>query len=101
MNAYLCLNVDLQPTGPSRSVTRPLELSWPVAGDPESLRQELECVRRQQEAAQEEVGRLQKALACKSQECEELTRKYETTKRESDQQIHELEEAMEMCRSEW
>ncbi len=65
-----------------------------MAGDPESLRQELECVRRQQEAAQEEVGRLQKALACKSQECEELTRKYETTKRESDQQIHELEEAM-------
>ncbi|XP_058637632.1 uveal autoantigen with coiled-coil domains and ankyrin repeats protein isoform X2 [Onychostoma macrolepis] len=84
----------LQPTGPSRSVARPLELSRPVAGDPESLRQELECVRRQQEAAQEEVGRLQKALACKSQECEELTRKCETTKRESDQQIHELEEAM-------
>uniref|UniRef100_A0A673KZU3 Uveal autoantigen with coiled-coil domains and ankyrin repeats protein-like n=1 Tax=Sinocyclocheilus rhinocerous TaxID=307959 RepID=A0A673KZU3_9TELE len=84
----------LQPTGPSRSVARPLELSRPVAGDPETLRQELECVRRQQEAAQEEVGRLQKALACKSQECEELTRKCETTKHESDQQIHELEEAM-------
>uniref|UniRef100_A0A671T881 Uveal autoantigen with coiled-coil domains and ankyrin repeats protein-like n=1 Tax=Sinocyclocheilus anshuiensis TaxID=1608454 RepID=A0A671T881_9TELE len=84
----------LQPTGPSRSVARPLELSQPVAGDPETLRQELECVRRQQEAAQEEVGRLQKVLACKSQECEELTRKCETTKHESDQQIHELEEAM-------
>uniref|UniRef100_A0A8C1NAL8 Uveal autoantigen with coiled-coil domains and ankyrin repeats b n=1 Tax=Cyprinus carpio TaxID=7962 RepID=A0A8C1NAL8_CYPCA len=84
----------LQPTGPSRSVARPLELSRPVAGDPETLRQELECVRRHQEAAQEEVGRLQKALACKSQECEELTRKCETIKCESDQQIHELEEAM-------
>ncbi|KTF86039.1 hypothetical protein cypCar_00027415, partial [Cyprinus carpio] len=84
----------LQPTGPSRSVARPLELSRPVAGDPETLRQELECVRRQQETAQEEVGRLQKALACKSQECEELTRKCETIKCESDQQIHELEEAM-------
>ncbi|XP_042583671.1 uveal autoantigen with coiled-coil domains and ankyrin repeats protein-like isoform X2 [Cyprinus carpio] len=84
----------LQPTGPSRSVARPLELSRPVVGDPETLFQELECVRRQQEAAQEEVGSLQKALACKSQECEELTRKCETTKRESDQQIHELEEAM-------
>uniref|UniRef100_A0A672JZR4 Uveal autoantigen with coiled-coil domains and ankyrin repeats n=1 Tax=Sinocyclocheilus grahami TaxID=75366 RepID=A0A672JZR4_SINGR len=84
----------LQPTGPSRSVARPLEPSRPVAGDPETLHQELECVRRQQEAAQEEVGRLQKALACKSQECEELTRKCETTKHESDQQIHELEEAM-------
>ncbi|XP_059367499.1 uveal autoantigen with coiled-coil domains and ankyrin repeats protein-like isoform X1 [Carassius carassius] len=84
----------LQPTGPSRSVARPLELSQPVAWDPETLCQELECARRQQEAAQEEVGRLQKALACKSQECEELTRKCETIKCESDQQIHELEEAM-------
>lgn len=84
----------LQSTGPSRSVTRPLELARPVVGDPESPRQELECIRRQQEAAQEEVGRLQKALACRSQECEELTRKCEAIKRESDQQVHELEEAM-------
>ncbi|XP_077084826.1 uveal autoantigen with coiled-coil domains and ankyrin repeats protein isoform X1 [Siphateles boraxobius] len=84
----------LQSTEPSRSVARPLELSRPVAGDPESPRQELECIRRQQEAAQEEVGRLQKALACRSQECEELTRKCEAIKRESDQQVHELEEAM-------
>lgn len=61
---------------------------------PETLRQELECVRRQQEAAQEEVGHLKKALACKSQECEELTKKCETIKRESDQQVRELEEAM-------
>ncbi|KAK2913858.1 hypothetical protein Q8A67_002257 [Cirrhinus molitorella] len=84
----------LQPTGPSRSVARPLELSRPVAGEPELHRQEVESVRRQQEAAQEEVGRLQKALACKSEECEELTKKCETIKRESDQQIQELEEAM-------
>lgn len=84
----------LQSTGPSRSVARPLELARPVVGDPESPRQELECIRRQQEAAQEEVGRLQKALACRSQECEELTRKCEAIKRESDQQVHELEEAM-------
>ncbi|XP_067296623.1 uveal autoantigen with coiled-coil domains and ankyrin repeats protein isoform X2 [Pseudorasbora parva] len=84
----------LQPIGPSRSVARPLEVSRSVAGDYEKLCQELECVRRQQEAAQEEVGRLQKSLACKSQECDELTRKCETIKRESEQQVHELEEAM-------
>ncbi|XP_050970724.1 uveal autoantigen with coiled-coil domains and ankyrin repeats protein isoform X2 [Labeo rohita] len=84
----------LQPSGPSRSVARPLELSRPVAGDPETLRLELDSVRRQQEAAQDEVEHLQKALACKSQECEELTKKCETIKRESDQQIQELEEAM-------
>lgn len=75
-------------------MARPLELSRPVAGVPETLRQELECTRRQQEGAQEEVGRLQKALACKSQECEELTKKCESIKRESDQQVRELEEAM-------
>lgn len=65
-----------------------------MAGVPETLHQELECVRRQQEAAQEEVGHLKKALVCKSQECEELTKKCETIKRESDQQVRELEEAM-------
>lgn len=65
-----------------------------MAGVPETLHQELDCVRRQQEAAQEEVGHLKKALACKSQECEELTKKCETIKRESDQQVRELEEAM-------
>lgn len=59
------------------------------------LRQELDCVCRQQEASQQEVSCLQKALGCKSQECEELTRKCETIKRESDQQVRELEEAME------
>lgn len=75
-------------------MSRPLELSRPVAGVPETLHQELECVRRQQEAAQEEVGHLKKALVCKSQECEELTKKCETIKRESDQQVRELEEAM-------
>lgn len=75
-------------------MSRPLELSRPVTGVPETLRQELECVRRQQEAAQEEVGHLKKALASKSQECEELTKKCETIKRESDQQVRELEEAM-------
>ncbi|XP_051560925.1 uveal autoantigen with coiled-coil domains and ankyrin repeats protein-like [Myxocyprinus asiaticus] len=84
----------LQPRVPSQSVTRPLELSRPIAGDPETLRQELESVRRQQEAAQVEVGHLQMALARKSQECEELTRRCDTIKRESDQQVHELEEAM-------
>ncbi|KAA0723366.1 Uveal autoantigen with coiled-coil domains and ankyrin repeats [Triplophysa tibetana] len=80
---------------PSRSIARPLELSRPVAEDTEMLRQELDCVCRQQEASQQEVGCLQKALGCKSQECEELTRKCETIKRESDQQVRELEEAME------
>ncbi|XP_005169009.2 uveal autoantigen with coiled-coil domains and ankyrin repeats protein isoform X1 [Danio rerio] len=84
----------LQPLGASRSLTRPLELSLPVPSDSETLRQELECARRQQDAAQEEVVHLQKALASKSQDCEELTRKCETIKRESDQQIQELEEAM-------
>ncbi|XP_051944934.1 uveal autoantigen with coiled-coil domains and ankyrin repeats protein-like isoform X2 [Xyrauchen texanus] len=85
----------LQPTVSSPSLTRPLELSRPKASDPETLLQELESVRRQQEATHEEAGHLQMALARKSQECKELTSRCETIKHESDQQVHELEEALE------
>ncbi|TRY82030.1 hypothetical protein DNTS_006675 [Danionella cerebrum] len=80
----------LQQTAPSRSVARPLELSRPVAADPEML----ECGHRLQNATQEEILNLQTALASKSQECEELSRKCEGIKRESDQQVQEMEEAM-------
>ncbi|XP_026793360.3 uveal autoantigen with coiled-coil domains and ankyrin repeats protein isoform X2 [Pangasianodon hypophthalmus] len=87
----------LQPSVPSRSVSRPLELSHPVIAAPnevETLRQELRSTRKQQEAAQEEVGRLQVALARKTKECEELVQSRDATKREADQQIQELEGAL-------
>lgn len=82
---------------PSRSVSRPLELSQTVMATPNevgTLRQELRSTRKQQEAALEEVGRLQAALARKTNECEELVQVRDFTKREADQQIHELEGAL-------
>ncbi|XP_047007439.1 uveal autoantigen with coiled-coil domains and ankyrin repeats isoform X5 [Ictalurus punctatus] len=87
----------LQPSVPSRSVSRPLELSHPVIANPnevETLRQELRSTRKQQEAAQEEIGRLQAALARKTKECEELVQSHDSTKREADRQIQELEGAL-------
>ncbi|KAK3528394.1 hypothetical protein QTP86_034260, partial [Hemibagrus guttatus] len=87
----------LQPSVPSRSLSRPLELSHPVIATPnevETLRQELRSTRKQQEAAQEEVERLQAALARKTKECEELVQSRDATKRESDRQIQELEGAL-------
>ncbi|MCI4393089.1 hypothetical protein PGIGA_G00153410 [Pangasianodon gigas] len=87
----------LQPSVPSLSVSRPLQLSHPVIATPnevETLRQELRSTRKQQEAAQEEVGRLQVALVRKTKECEELVQSRDAVKREADQQIHELEGAL-------
>ncbi|KAI5626239.1 uveal autoantigen with coiled-coil domains and ankyrin repeats isoform X2 [Silurus asotus] len=87
----------LQPSVPSRSLSRPLELSHPVISTPnegEALRLELRSTRKQQEATQEEVGRLQAALTQKTKECEELVQSRDSAKRDADQQIHELEGAL-------
>lgn len=60
----------------------------------ETLRQELRSTRKQQEAALEEVGRLQAALTRKTKECEELVQSRDSTTREADRQIQELEGAL-------
>ncbi|XP_076852005.1 uveal autoantigen with coiled-coil domains and ankyrin repeats protein [Brachyhypopomus gauderio] len=87
----------LQPTVPSRSLSRPLELSQPASGahgEMEALRQELSSNRKQQEAAQDELVHLQAMLVRKTQECEELAQSRESAKREADRQIQELEGAL-------
>uniref|UniRef100_A0AAY4C0S3 Uveal autoantigen with coiled-coil domains and ankyrin repeats b n=1 Tax=Denticeps clupeoides TaxID=299321 RepID=A0AAY4C0S3_9TELE len=86
----------LQPSGPSRSLSRPLELSrsTSVSSEVESLRRELEGVRQRQEVAEEEVSRLKLALVRKSKECEELAQSRDATKRDSDKQVRDLEEAL-------
>ncbi|KAM9493805.1 uveal autoantigen with coiled-coil domains and ankyrin repeats protein isoform 2-T2 [Clarias gariepinus] len=87
----------LQPSVPSRSVSRPLELSHPGMATPnevETLRQELRSTRKLQEGAQEEIGRLQAALTRKTKECEELLQSRDSTKREADRQVQELEGAL-------
>ncbi|TSK19968.1 Protein groucho-2 [Bagarius yarrelli] len=90
-------HLSLQPTVSSRSISRPLELSHPgmtSLNEVETLRQELISTRKQQEAAREEVGRLQAALARKTKECEELLQSRDSAKREADRQIQELEGAL-------
>ncbi|KAI4878933.1 hypothetical protein NFI96_011807, partial [Prochilodus magdalenae] len=87
----------LQPSAPSRSVSRPLELSHPVPGTPsevDALRQELISTRKKHEATQEEASRLQAALAQRTHECEELVKSRELAKHEADRQILELEGAL-------
>lgn len=85
----------LQPVVPSRSVSRPLELSHPgTSSEVETLRQELSSALKNHESAQKEAGRLQAALARKTQECEELVKSRELAKCEADRQIQELEGAL-------
>ncbi|KAI1904414.1 hypothetical protein AGOR_G00005390 [Albula goreensis] len=86
-------------SGPSRSASRPLELPRPgaapaLSGEVEALQRELELAKRREEVAEEEVCRLQGALALRKQECEELARTREAEKRDSDRQVRELEEAL-------
>ncbi|MFT7816592.1 uveal autoantigen with coiled-coil domains and ankyrin repeats isoform X2 [Arapaima gigas] len=80
---------------PLHSMSRPLELSVPgMAGETETLRKELEAVRRSQEATEKEVGRLKGALTCKIQECEELVQSRDAIKCDAERQVRELEEAL-------
>ena len=83
---------------PTRSVSRPLELtrtpSVTSGGESDLLRRELEALRRKQEASEEEAGRMQAALSRKTKECEELAQSRDATKRDADQQVRQLEEAL-------
>ncbi|KAG9341205.1 hypothetical protein JZ751_019644 [Albula glossodonta] len=65
-----------------------------LSGEVEALQRELEVAKRREEVAEEEVCRLQGALALRKQECEELARTREAEKRDSDRQVRELEEAL-------
>ncbi|XP_062845626.1 uveal autoantigen with coiled-coil domains and ankyrin repeats isoform X2 [Trichomycterus rosablanca] len=82
---------------PSFSVSRPLELPQQATVTPsevETLHKELRTTRKQLQAAQEEVGRLQATLTHKSKECEDLVQSRDSTKRDADRQIQELEGAL-------
>ncbi|XP_062406005.1 uveal autoantigen with coiled-coil domains and ankyrin repeats protein [Sardina pilchardus] len=90
----------LQSAAPTRSVSRPLELTRTPSlasssgGEAEGLRRELDALRRRQEAAEEEAARLQAALSHKARECEELAASRDAAKREADLQVRQLEEAL-------
>ncbi|KAK1158042.1 uveal autoantigen with coiled-coil domains and ankyrin repeats-like [Acipenser oxyrinchus oxyrinchus] len=80
----------------SQSVARPLELmAGPASpGENEALKKDMEVLRKRYEAAKEELGRLQKELLGKIQECKSLSEKCETTKQDSDKQVREMEDAL-------
>uniref|UniRef100_A0A3Q1J7I2 Uveal autoantigen with coiled-coil domains and ankyrin repeats b n=1 Tax=Anabas testudineus TaxID=64144 RepID=A0A3Q1J7I2_ANATE len=88
----------LQNPAVSRSVSRPLEksptLGWDVSGEWDALRHELEAVKRRQQAAEEEIARLQSALNRKNRECQELIQSRDTIQKQADQQVRELEDAL-------
>ncbi|KAL1007663.1 hypothetical protein UPYG_G00089830 [Umbra pygmaea] len=70
-------------------------VDWDPAGEVDSLRQQLEAVRRQQQTAEDEICHLHAALNRKNQECQELAQSRETVQRQADRQVQELEEALE------
>ncbi|KAK6476960.1 uveal autoantigen with coiled-coil domains and ankyrin repeats-like [Huso huso] len=80
----------------SQSVARPLELmAGPSSpGENEALKKDMEVLRKRYEAAKEDLGRLQKELLGKIQECKSLSEKCETTKQDSDKQVREMEDAL-------
>lgn len=76
----------------SRSLSRPLEKGLP--GELDALRNELEAVKKRQQAAEEETARLQSALSRKTRECQELLQSRDTIQKQADQQVQELEDAL-------
>lgn len=88
----------LQNPAMSRSLSRPLEKSptigWDVSGEWDALRHELDTVKRRQQAAEEEMIRLQSALNRKNRECQELVQSRDTIQKQADQQVQELEDAL-------
>ncbi|XP_053298811.1 uveal autoantigen with coiled-coil domains and ankyrin repeats isoform X3 [Pleuronectes platessa] len=89
----------LQHPAISRSLSRageksPPAVGWDLSGELDSLRHELETVKRRQHAAEEETARLQSALNRKNRECQELVQNRDAIQRQADQQIQELEDAL-------
>ncbi|KAM7424499.1 hypothetical protein PAMA_000711 [Pampus argenteus] len=89
----------LQNPALTRSLSRPSEKSqpnvgWDITGELGALRQELEAVKRRQQAAEEETSRLQSALNRKNRECQELVQSRDTIQKQADQQVQELEDAL-------
>uniref|UniRef100_A0A3Q0SF62 Uveal autoantigen with coiled-coil domains and ankyrin repeats n=1 Tax=Amphilophus citrinellus TaxID=61819 RepID=A0A3Q0SF62_AMPCI len=72
--------------------SRSLEKS--LLGELDTLRNELEAVKKRQQAAEEETARLQSALSRKTRECQELLQSRDTIQKQADQQVQELEEAL-------
>ncbi|XP_004912642.1 uveal autoantigen with coiled-coil domains and ankyrin repeats isoform X3 [Xenopus tropicalis] len=89
-NSILGVDPQLAAHLPARSQLRPLELP----GENTDQRHELETIRRYYEAARDETIKLQQELSRRSSECVALVSERDRCKVESDQQIHQLEDAL-------
>ncbi|XP_030582236.1 uveal autoantigen with coiled-coil domains and ankyrin repeats protein [Archocentrus centrarchus] len=79
---------------PPMSHSPPRSLEKSLLGELDTLRNELEAVKKRQQAAEEETARLQSALSRKTRECQELLQSRDTIQKQADQQVQELEEAL-------
>ncbi|XP_037102764.1 uveal autoantigen with coiled-coil domains and ankyrin repeats protein isoform X5 [Syngnathus acus] len=82
----------LQIPATSRSLCRPLEKG--LSGERDLLRHELEMLKRKQQTTEEERMRLHAALSRKNREYQELVQNTDLIKRQGDQQVKELEDAL-------
>ncbi|XP_049573660.1 uveal autoantigen with coiled-coil domains and ankyrin repeats isoform X5 [Syngnathus scovelli] len=88
----LDLDQKVQNPAMSRSLCRPLEKG--LSGERDLLRHELEMLKRKQQTTEEERMRLHTALSRKNREYQELVQNTELIKRQGDQQVKELEDAL-------
>ncbi|XP_014907411.1 uveal autoantigen with coiled-coil domains and ankyrin repeats protein isoform X2 [Poecilia latipinna] len=91
-------SLDFDQMPQNRPASRQLQRSQTAGGwdhpEVESLRHELDTMRRKLQTAEEENGLLQTALNQKSRECQELAQSRDAVQKRADQQIQELEDAL-------
>ncbi|XP_054901136.1 uveal autoantigen with coiled-coil domains and ankyrin repeats protein [Poeciliopsis prolifica] len=91
-------SLDFEQMPQERPASRQLQRSQTAGGwdhpEVESLRRELDTMRRKLQTAEEEKGPLQTALNQKSRECQELAQSRDAVQKRADQQVQELEDAL-------
>uniref|UniRef100_A0A3Q2QWC5 Uveal autoantigen with coiled-coil domains and ankyrin repeats n=1 Tax=Fundulus heteroclitus TaxID=8078 RepID=A0A3Q2QWC5_FUNHE len=91
------LDFDQMPQNPavSRQVQRSQTATDRDFSEGEALRREVETIRRKLQSTEEEKARLQSALNQKNRECQELAQSRDTIQDRADQQVQELEDALQ------
>ncbi|XP_056463211.1 uveal autoantigen with coiled-coil domains and ankyrin repeats protein [Gadus chalcogrammus] len=80
--------------GPRAAGSGPHAAGWEPAGDTDTLRRELDTVRKRLHVAEEDRARLQSTLNRKNQECQDVAASREALRKQADRQVQELEDAL-------
>ena len=80
--------------GPRAAGSGPHAAGWDPAGDTDTLRRELDTVRKRLHVAEEDRARLQSTLNRKNQECQDVAASREALRKQADRQVQELEDAL-------